>query len=157
MLRLTAASAALALLLLAPRRVAAAEPPQHVVVAGAASDTLAWEVSEVLPVAIAELERTDWQIQRADSSGGAHRIVTRWKPLKHPLAPALLEGVMARCVVDLVPVEGGRTLVTIQGGLSSQDDLENSAAFPVARTTYRQAAERWLARVSGTLGAREPR
>ena len=157
MSRLTAASGALALLLLAPRRGDAAEPPQHVVVAGAASDTLAWDVDQVLPVAISELEKDDWQIQRADSSDGAHRVVTRWKPLKHALARVLLEGVMARCVVDLTPAEGGRTVVTIQGGLTSRDDLENSAAFPVARTTYRQAAERWLSRVAGTLEARERR
>jgi len=157
MSRLTAASGALALLLLAPRRGDAAEPPQHVVVAGAASDTLAWDIGQVLPVAISELEKDDWEIQRADSSGGAHRVVTRWKPLKHALARALLEGVMARCVVDLVPAGEGRTLVTIQGGLTSKDDLESSPAFPVARTTYRQAAERWLDRVAGTLEARERR
>ena len=64
---------------------------------------------------------------------------------------------MARCVVDLVPAEGGRTVVTFQGGLTSRDDVQNSAAFPVARTTYRQAAERWLGRVAGTLEAGERR
>ena len=157
MSRLSAASGALALFLLTARRSEAADPPQHVVVAGAASDTLAWDVDQVLPVAIAELEKNDWQIQRSDSVDGAHRIVTRWKPLKHALARVLLDGVMARCVVDLVPAGSGRTVVTFQGGLTSRDDLENSAAFPVAQTTYRQAAERWLSRVSGTLEARERR
>jgi len=62
---------------------------------------------------------------------------------------------MARCVVDLEPVPGNRTLVRIQGGLASKDDLEGSPAFPVARNTYRAAAERWLSRVEGTLEARE--
>ena len=157
MSRLSAASGALALLLFAARRGDAAEPAQHVVVAGAASDTLAWGLEEVLPVAIAELEKNDWQIQRTDSSAGAHRIVTRWKPLKHALARVVLEGVMARCVIDLVPTGDGRTVVTMQGGLTSKDDLENSPAFSVARTTYRQAAERWLSRVTGTLEARERR
>ena len=159
MSRLTTACAAFAavLVLLLARRGETAEPPRHVVVAGAASDTLAWDLDEVLPIAIAELEKDDWKIQRADSVDGAHRIVTRWKPLKHALARVLLEGVMARCVVDLVPAEGGRTVLTIQGGLTSKDDLENSAAFPVARTTYRQAAERWLGRVAGSLEARERR
>ena len=57
----------------------------------------------------------------------------------------------------LVPAEGGRTVVTMQGGLTSKDDLENSPAFSVAQTTYRLAAERWLGRVAGTLEAREPR
>ena len=134
---------------------AAEPPPSHVVIAGAASDTLAWNLDEVLPVAIAELEKDDWTIQRADSAAGSHRIVTRWKPLKHALARALLEGVMARCVVDVQPIPGNRTLVRIQGGLASKDDLEGSPAFPVARNTYRAAAERWLSRVEGTLEARE--
>jgi hypothetical protein len=144
-------------LLLATRTGEAAEPAQHVVVAGAASDTLAWSMDEVLPVAIAELEKNDWTIQRADSTAGAHRLVTRWKPLKHALARALLDGVMARCVIDLTPADGGRTVVTFQGGLTSRDDLENSPAFPIAQVTYRQAAERWLSRVEGSLAARERR
>ena len=134
---------------------AAEPPPSHVVIAGAASDTLRWDMDEVLPVAIAELEKNDWTILRADSATGSHRIVTRWKPLKHLLARALLDGVMARCVVDLAPASGNRTVVTIQGGLASRSDLEGSAAFPVAQATYRQAAERWLSRVEGTLEARE--
>ena len=134
---------------------AAEPPPSHVVVAGAASDTLAWDLDQVLPVAISELEKNDWTILRADSTLGSHRIVTRWKPLKHALARALLDGVMARCVVDLEPVAGNRTVVTIQGGLASKTDLEGSPAFPVAQTTYKAAAERWLNRVEGTLEARE--
>ena len=133
------------------------EGDRHVVIAGAASDTLAWDMSEVLPVAISELEKNDWTIQRADSSAGAHRLVTRWKPLKHALARALLDGVMARCVVDLSPMPGNRTVVTIQGGLASRDDLEGSPVYPVAQTTYRQAAERWLSRVETTLETRDRR
>ena len=148
----------LALLLACASAARAAEPPpSHVVVAGAASDTLAWNLDAVLPVAIQELEKNEWIIQRADSSAGSHRIVTRWKPLKHVLARALLEGVMARCVVDLEPVPGNRTLVRIQGGLASKDDLEGSPAFAVAQSTYKAAAERWLSRVEGTLTAREGR
>lgn len=142
------------LVALAPAAWAAESPPAHVVVAGAASDTLAWDMEQVLPVAIAELEKNDWVIQRADSAEGSHRIVTRWKPLRHALARALLDGVLARCVVDLEPMPGNRTLVTIQGGLASKTDLEDSPAFPVAQTTYRAAAERWLSRVEGTLEAR---
>jgi hypothetical protein len=144
-------------LLLATRTGEAAEPTQHVVVAGAASDTLAFGLDEVLPVAISELEKDDWTIQRADSAAGSHRLVTRWKPLKHALARVLLDGVMARCVIDLVPTGGDRTVVTIQGGLTSRDDLENSPAFPIAQTTYRQAAERWLSRVELSLETRERR
>jgi hypothetical protein len=130
-----------------------ADAAPHVVLAGAASDTLAWELDRVLPVAVAQLQRDDWTIQRADTAAGAHRLVTRWKPIKHVLARVFLDDVLARCVVDLAPVPGGRTLVTIQGGLASNGDLEASPAFPAAQISYRRAAERWLARVQGALSA----
>src|SRR5690349_13186619 len=90
-------------------------PAPHVVLAGASSDTLDYDRRDVLPVAIEKLESDDWTIQRVDSTNG--RIVTHWKPLKHVLARLLLGQVMARCVVDLVPLPDGRTALTIQGGL----------------------------------------
>lgn len=126
----------------------------HVVLAGAARDTLAYEWQEVLPVAISELEKNDWTIQRADTTAPTCRLVTRWKPLKHVLARVFLGDLMARCVVDLEPVAGGGTVVTIQGGLASHEDMEQSPAFPAALSTYRRAAEKWLVGVHDALVAR---
>ena len=131
------------------------EPPAHVVLAGAASDTLAYGLDRILPVAVSELARNDWTIQRADSTAHACRLVTRWKPLKHVLARLFMDGVMARCVVDFEPVSDGRTVVTIQGGLASRGDLEASPAFPAAQATYRRAAERWLEGVQGALASQD--
>lgn len=125
----------------------------HVVLAGAASDTLSYTLDQVFPVAVEELEKNDWSIQRSDSGATSRRLVTKWKPIKHVLARVFLEGVLARCVVDFEPVSGGRTVVTIQGGLASEGDLESSPAFPAAQTTYRHAAERWLGRVHASLAA----
>ena len=145
-------------LLLATRTSEACEgagPARHVVVAGAASDTLAFGLDEVVPVAISELEKDDWTIQRADSTAGSHRLVTRWKPLKHALARVLLDGVMARCVIDLVSADDGRTVVTIQGGLTSTDDLENRPRVP-ARPDDLPAGRRALAQPGRSL-ARGPR
>jgi hypothetical protein len=126
----------------------------HVVLAGAARDTLAYDWQEVLPVAISELEKNHWTIQRADTTSSTRRLVTRWKPLKHVLARVFLGDVLARCVVDLEPLAGGGTVVTIQGGLSSSEDMERSPAFPAALSTYRRAAEKWLVGVNDALAAR---
>jgi hypothetical protein len=141
---------------LRPASADAADAPRHVVVAGAARDTLEGSWAEVLPVAISELEKNEWVIQRMDSASATRRLVTRWKPLKHRLARLFLGDVLARCVIDLEPVEGGRTLVTMQGGLASNEDLEGNPGFPAAQATYRRAAEKWLTGVRTELAARAP-
>jgi hypothetical protein len=142
----------------------AGEP--RVVIAGAARDTLPYAWQEILPVAIVELERNDWTLQRTDSAstgaspnaspGASHRLVTRWKPIKHVLARVFLGSVQARAVVDLDPLEGRSTVVTIQGGLASREDIEGNPGFAAAQSAYRRAAQRWLDRVKSTLEAREP-
>lgn len=140
---------------LRPVSAPAADGPRHVVLAGAAGDTLAAEEPRVLPVAIAELAKNDWVIQRIDTTATGRRLVTRWKPMKHVLARLFLGDVWARCVVDLEPAPDGRTVVTMQGGLASNQDLENNPGFPAAQATYRRAAQKWLAGVRDALAARD--
>lgn len=136
-----------------PAACAAAGPPSHVVMAGGAQDTLAHGWRQVFPVAIAELERNHWVIQRADSTAPSLRLVTRWKPLKHMLARIFLGDVKARCVVDFEPLPDGRTVVRMQGGLASAEDIEGNPGYPAAQSTYRRAAEKWLAGVRQALAA----
>lgn len=131
----------------APRPAQAAE--RRVFSAATQVDTLDHPCSRVHAVAAAELRRDDWEIQRADSSG--RRIVTRWKPVEHRLARLALGDVWARCVVDLSPLPGGRTVVHFRGGLASVDDLDSHPAFPAAAITYQKAAERYVGRVRAAL------
>jgi hypothetical protein len=138
-----------------PARAGAApadEPQQKVAFAGANRDTLPFDWRDVYPVAIAELEASDWTIQRADTV--ARRVVTHWKPMKHPLARILLGSVMARCVVDVLPLADGRTELTIQGGLASASDIERNPGYGAAKAVYRGATQRWAGRVLATLNAR---
>jgi hypothetical protein len=125
------------------------------VLAGANRDTLAYDWRDVYPVAIEQLEREHWTIERADTARG--RIVTRWKPLKHVLARLVLGSVMARCVVDLAPLPDGCTELTIQGGLASDQDLAASAGYAAAQSVYRGATGRWMGRVRDALDERAQR
>ena len=144
-------SAALLVAVAAPCALAEAAPEadaprSKVVVAGAARDTLPYQWEDVLPVAIGQLEFNDWAIQRSESLGvgglgSGERLITRWKPLKHILARAFFGDLRARCVVDIVPLGAG-TVVTMQGGLTSAEDLESNPGFPLAQATYRRAAEK---------------
>jgi hypothetical protein len=127
----------------------------RVTFAGANRDTLPYDWRDVYPMAIAKLEDADWTIQRADTS--SHRIVTHWKPMKHVLARIFLGSVMARCVVDFAPLADGRTELVIQGGLSSDGDIEGSAGYTAALAVYRGATSRWLARVRAGMDDRARR
>ncbi len=127
-------------------------PSARVVLAGANRDTLDYDRRDAIPAAIAALESDGWTIQRADTLSG--RIVTHWKPLKHVLARLLLGQVMARCVVDLVPLGDGRTQITIQGGLASEQDLALNPSYGAAQAIYHGATVKWIGNVRHALDER---
>jgi hypothetical protein len=62
-----------------------------------------------------------------------------------------LGDVQARCVVDLAPLPGGRTIVRMRGGLASAEDLEAKPVWGTAQATYRKAARKYLAGVRRDL------
>ena len=128
------------------------DPSSRVVLADASRDTLDYERRDAIPAAIEALASDGWTIQRADTLSG--RIVTHWKPLKHVLARLLLGQVMARCVVDLVPLGDGRTQITIQGGLASAQDLALNPSYGAAKAIYHGATVKWIGNVRHALDER---
>lgn len=116
---------------------------------GVQSDTLDADWREVFPIAVARLEHDDWAIERADTS--ARQVVTRWKPIDHALTRLALGDVQARCVVDLAPLKGGRTVIRMRGGLASASDLEANPVWGAAQGAYRKAARKYLAGVRGAV------
>lgn len=112
---------------------------------GVQADTLDGDWREIFPIAVARLEHDDWDIQRADTA--ARQVVTRWKPMDHMLARLALGDVRARCVVDLAPMPGGRTVVRMRGGLASAENLEAKPVWGTAQAAYRKAARKYLAGV----------
>jgi hypothetical protein len=127
---------------------------RQVVSAGAQVDTLDHAWPDVFRVAVDELVKDEWGIQGADSV--RRRIVTRWKPMKHRLARLAFGGILARCVVDLEPLPGGRTRVSMRGGLAAEQDLESSPFFGAAQGAYRKAAAKYLRRVRARLDESRP-
>lgn len=121
----------------------------HAILAGANTDTLDYSWRQVLPAAVAELEKSDWRIQRADSS--ERRVVTHWKPLRHALARVFMGEIQAKVVVDFEELGDDRTVVTVRGGLASNRDIEGSPVLGAAQKSYRSATERWMERVRRRL------
>ena len=140
-------------LLLASLPVGAAEPRADMKVhaASAQTDTLDVPWREVYQVAMSELEKNDWTIQRADT--GQRQFVTHWKKFDHPLSKLVFGELYARCVVDVIPLSESRTELRFRGGLAGPPDLDRNPAFGSAQGAYRRAAERWVQRVRATLAA----
>jgi hypothetical protein len=146
--------AAVLVLVLGAAPVAASplgDPPatRKVYPSGVQADTLDAEWNDILPVAIERLERDDWTIERSDPA--KRQVVTRWKPIDHVLTRLALGDVLARCVVDLKPLSGGRTEIRVRGGLASSQDLESKPAWGAAQSAYRKAARKYLAGVRAEL------
>jgi hypothetical protein len=136
-------------LLAGPSAVPARTSERRVFPSGVQADTLDYDWREVYPVAIGQLEKDGWAIQRADTASRC--IVTRWKPIDHVLTRLAFGDVMARCAVDLSPLPGGRTVVRMRGGLASTDDLGANPVFGTALAAYRKAARKYMTQVRGTL------
>jgi len=142
-----------AFLLLAVLPAGAAEPRSDMKVhpASVETDTLEVPWRDVYKVAMIELEKNDWKIQRADSA--QRQFVTHWKKIDHPLSKLVFGELYARCVVDVTPLSDTTTELRFRGGIAGPPDLDQSAAFRSAQGVYRKAAERWVARVRATLAA----
>jgi hypothetical protein len=121
--------------------------------AGASADTLDYGWRDVFPEALEQLEANRWTIDRADTA--SRRIVTAWKSIDHVLVRAFLPDVQARCVVDVLPLPDGRSVITVRGGLASREDLDSNPGLPAALTVFRGAADRWVGRVRKALAKHE--
>ncbi len=123
-----------------------------VYLADACSDTLAAAMPDILPSVERTLKADDWRIEHSDASRGD--VVTSWKRIQHPLAKILLGKVEARCAVTLRPLDPRRTVVTIQGGISSREDVSANPALVLARHAYRNATQVWQRELRNDLTAR---
>ncbi len=144
----------LAALLLAPGAPAAAAEPRadmKVHAAAAQTDTLDVSWREVYRVAMIEMAKDEWTIQRSDSVSG--RFVTQWKKVEHPLSKLVFGELYARCVVDVKPLSDTTTEINFRGGLAGSGNFDRNPAFGSALTVYYKAAERWVVRVRTSLAA----
>ncbi len=123
----------------------------NVYLADACSDTLAAAVPDIIPSVERTLKADDWRIEHSDASRG--NVVTSWKRIQHPLAKILLGKVEARCAVVLRPLDARRTVVTIQGGIASREDVSANPALVLARHAYRSATQVWQRELRDDLTA----
>ncbi len=144
----------LAALLLAPALpVAAGEPRADLKVhtAGVQTDTLAVPWRDVYRVAMIEMTKDEWTVQRSDSVSG--RFITQWKKVDHPLSRLVFGELYARCVVDVKPLSDTTTELNFRGGLAGPGNFDRNPAFGSALSVYYKAAERWVVRVRMSLAA----
>jgi hypothetical protein len=139
----------------------AASAARQVYVCDMATDTLDGSFKSVLPAAQRALEQDDWQIDPEHSRGG--RLVTRWKPFHDRLMRFAMGNAVARCQVEVRPLDESRTIVSFRAGIATEGDLKTSPAFPLAQAAYRKAVKNYyrdlrheLNQDSTTLGRAAP-
>jgi len=114
-------------------------------------DTLSFAPRDVLQAARKQFESDRWQIFSLDPSRG--EIVTRWKPMHHPLLLIFMGHVNARCTVTLQPLDRNRTRMVFRGDLTSHRDLEGNPMLGAAKRAYAKAARNYVTEMRRSLNA----
>jgi hypothetical protein len=94
----------------------------HVYVGEAVVDTLDGTVAEAFAAGSWVLKDEKWTIERQDAAAG--KLVTGWKPIRHPLVKFAAGPSKVRVAVSLKSVGDGRTEVQVLGGIASQQELK---------------------------------
>jgi hypothetical protein len=118
-------------------------------------DTLAYTPREIIPVACQQFGRDKWQIYAVDAPRG--RIVTRWKPIHHPLLFLFMGHVNAQCTVTIQPLGPARSRLVFQGDLASHRDLRGNAMLGAAKKAYATGARNYVKEVRAYLDAHRRR
>jgi hypothetical protein len=103
----------------------------NVLVGDAIVDTLDCPLPDALDAGRWVLAHDAWTIEPGDST--APRMITRWKPVKHPLVRLVAGEARVRVAVAMRPLVGNRTEVTMQGGLATETSLIGSPVYNLAR------------------------
>ncbi len=111
-------------------------------------DTLPYPQGDVMKAARRQLERDGWQIYRLESQiygldATRGEIVTKWKPLRHPLLRIFVGSVRARCTVVIEPLGPDRSRMVFRGDIVSHRDLRRSPMIGASRHAYAKAARHY--------------
>jgi len=114
-------------------------------------DTLSYTPTEILPAARRQFENDKWEVFILDPARGT--IVTRWKPMSHPLLLLFMGHVRARCTVTMRPLSPHRTRLVFRGDLASHRSLEGNPMLGAAKSAYAKAAQDYVSEVRDYLMA----
>jgi len=114
-------------------------------------DTLSYAPRDVFLAARKQFLSDRWQVFSLDLGRG--EIVTRWKPMHHPLLLIFMGHVNARCTVTLQPLGRNRTRMVFRGDLASHRDLGGNPMLGAAKRAYAKAARNYAMEVRGTLNS----
>jgi len=101
-------------------------------------DTLFFTPRDIIPVACRQFATDRWQVFSVDVDRG--QIVTRWKPMHHPLLLLFMGHVSARCTVTMQPLGRNCTRMMFRGDLASHRDLKGNPMLGAAKRAYAKAA-----------------
>lgn len=153
-LRLPAAagilSAAALLLNHAPVRATAASnaPDWHLYVGEAVVDTVDGSIAQVFSAGAWVLREDSWTIERKDEAQG--KLVTGWKPVRHPLVRLATGPAKVRVAVALRTVGLDRTEVQVLGGIASESEL-TGPVLPLAQRAGQKECQGYVTELRARL------
>ena len=123
--------------------------PWKILVGAPRIDTLSFAQRDVIPAARRQFQVDRWEVFTLDTARG--EIVTKWKPMRHPLLWLFMGKVRARCTVKLQSLGPNRTRMVFQGDLASHRNLEGNPMLGAAKRAYAKAAHNYQAEVRAYL------
>jgi hypothetical protein len=121
----------------------------HPLVGDVVVDTLDVAAASAFTAGRWVLLKDAWSLDRSDSLGG--RLVTAWKPVKHPLVRLVSGAAQVRVSVALRAVGEDRTEVRVQGGIATQSDLNGTPIEGMARAAGERECRGYVTEVRQRL------
>lgn len=125
----------------------------HVYVNDAVVDTLDASFAETFTAGRWVLANTAWTLDHGDSSAG--QLITRWKPINHPLVKLVSGSARVRVAVALKDAGRGRTEVRVLGGIATEAALEGGPVLPLARGAGEHECRGYVTKLRARLAAQK--
>lgn len=121
----------------------------HLYVGDAVVDTLDAPLDQVYAAGQWVLASDHWSIDRDDPKTG--KLITHWKPVKHPLVRLATGSARVRVAVALRAAGPGRTEVQVLGGIATQVDLAGGPVLSLAQAAGQHECRGYVTEVKARL------
>ncbi len=128
---------------------AASEDGWHLYVGDAVVDTLNGSMEEVYAAGQWVLASDHWVVDRDDPKTGS--MVTKWKPVHHPLVRMAAGQARVRVAVALKAAGPGRTEVRVLGGIATQTNLDGGPVLPLAQAAGQHECRGYVTELKARL------
>jgi len=123
-------------------------PDWHLYVGEAVVDTVDGSIAQVFSAGAWVLRQDSWTLERKDEAQG--KLVTAWKPVRHPLVRLATGPAKVRVAVGLKIVGPDRIEVQVLGGIASESEL-TGPVLPLAQRAGQHECQGYVTELRARL------